>query len=176
MPGLLTRIARLEVEIGSIRQELVRSLGGPRVAFGDHNEVNEDFGTPPGYLALEILDGSGSVIDNANAQLQEISVQNATGQNVILSQGPAVAGVVSISIPDGETRGIKRSDDKHLKTEFVEYTFYQPDCVPGVLCFLQSYRGVLGRAADGGGGNSEDAKSNIIKLERKPTGGFGLTT
>ena len=33
MPGLLARIARLEVEIGSIRQELVHSLGGPRRAF-----------------------------------------------------------------------------------------------------------------------------------------------
>ena len=33
MPGLLARIARLEVEIGSIRQELVHSLGGPRLAF-----------------------------------------------------------------------------------------------------------------------------------------------
>ena len=44
MPGLLARIARLEVEIGSIRQELVHSLGGPRLAFNADEVENEDEG------------------------------------------------------------------------------------------------------------------------------------
>ena len=176
MPGLLARIARLEVEIGSIRQELVHSLGGPRLAFNADEVENEDLTTPPGFIALEILDGSGVVLDNGDVSLHEITVDNQTGQNVKLSEGPVGVGVVAISIPPGEKRGIKRHDDKHLKTEFVEYTYYQPDCVPGVICFLQVYRSLVARAADGGIGNSEDASSNIIKLEKKPTGGFGLTT
>ncbi len=175
MRSLLSRIARLEVEIGTIRHELVQSLGGPKVAF-DGDNILEDTTTPPGFIALEILDGSGLVLDTATPQQENVVVKNRTGQEVKLSQGPTGIGVVALSIPDGEARGIKRSGNAILKTEFVEYTYYQPDCLPGVLCFLQTYRSVLGRAADGGVGNSEDATTNIITLTRKPTGGFGLTT
>ena len=177
---LLARILRLEAEIGSIRQELVLGLGGPNAAlatpFEGHGDELENV---PGFVALEIPDGSGTVVNDPNVTPSDthVKVTNQTGGPVTVTEGVTAPGVVSISIPDGESRGIKRNGNGPLRTEFVQYVWFDPICTPGTICLGQFHRYLIEKAADDGDGNSADniAQSRII-LGKTSSGGLQLTT
>jgi|GEM_PF-6431333 len=177
---LLARIMRLEAEIGSIRQELVLGLGGPNAAFPKSLESHGDeLESAPGFVALEIPDGSGTVVNDPNVTPSEthVKVTNQTGGPVTVSEGITAPGVVSISIPDGESRGIKRSGNGPLRTEFVQYVWFDPICTPGTICLGQFHRYLIEKAADDGDGSSSDAiTQGRILLGKNASGGLQLTT
>ena len=108
----------------------------------------------PGLLAIEILDQSGTPL-KVGAAGGETVVQNRSGETIVLSQGSAISGTLTVRIPDGQDAAIAKVKPA-LSTRLVRYTQTDPCSDPttyviGTLCISVLVTEVLDDGTPGPG-------------------------
>jgi hypothetical protein len=177
---LLFDLRSLETKLSDIQHRVVTALGGPAVIPSLFQETESNSIS----LSVEVMDESAVIVDDPNItpSPEVVPIENFTGQEVSVTIGPPRPGVIAITIPDGQTRGLKRVPGKSLQTEFVMYETFDPcadGAVIGVLCIIQVYRHVIRKAGDARPGDPlHDGvpMAGRIRLEKQPSGGFSLRT
>jgi hypothetical protein len=164
----IRQVREIEAQLSSLRQQLVESAGGPAI-------LKDSSGF--GFIAIEILEGSGVIIDNQHVEQGRTTtrVNNKTPISAILSQGHVAPGNLAITIPAGESRGIRHEAGTDKVSEFVQYVWVDPPIIPGrpdIIAIGYYERYLIRRDFV----NSSDAiAGGTIDLVMRPDGSFELT-